>query len=374
MEIAAQQNRNAANRDTPNSDGSSSADPIAQVRGLDLRRRIQASGYMLIFAFAITGAMGVIALMGADLLLATTLFGVAGVILLAYIGVNVAGPSRKTPVLVGVLLLVLYFYLLLSGGVNNTGLMWAVMLVPGFINLYGYKWGTVTLAGVGAATALILFYPDFPGLLAQYDTAHRARFIAVFGALTALTAILDSSRHQTQQMLHRLTAELESHACTDALTGLSNRREAYKAIDELERRNRELAGRYTVLIGDLDSFKAINDTFGHCFGDRVLQDVANVLRENTRVDDIIARWGGEEFLILLPNTDVEGGGILAEKLRCKVEALSDSYEEDVRISISFGVAEGGTGNEQPAHDQLLAEADSRMYRAKSAGRNQVIST
>ncbi|GAB2513979.1 GGDEF domain-containing protein [Microbulbifer agarilyticus] len=351
---------------------SDSADPIAQARALELRRRIQASGYMLIFALAITGAMGVIALMSADVVLSATLFAVAGIILLSYVGVNIAGPSRKTPMLVGALLLVLFFYLLLSGGVNNTGLMWAVMLVPGFINLYGYKWGTLTLAGVGGATGLILFYPDFPGLLAEYDTAHRARFIAVFGALTALTAILDSSRHQTQQMLHKLTAELENHASTDALTGLANRREAYRAIDEMERRNRELAGRYTVLIGDLDSFKAINDTYGHCFGDRILQDVAQTLQDNTRADDVVARWGGEEFLILLPNTDVQGGGILAEKLRHKVEALSAQYEEDVKISISFGVAEGGSNAKQGGQSQLLAEADSRLYRAKDSGRNQVI--
>ncbi|WP_295804019.1 diguanylate cyclase [uncultured Microbulbifer sp.] len=345
-------------------------DPIVQARGLELRRRIQASSYMLIFALAITGAMGVIALMAADLFLAATLFAVAGVILAAFIGVNIAGPSRKTPVLVGVLLLVLYFYLLLSGGVNNTGLMWAVMLVPGFINLYGYKWGTVTLAGVGAATALVLFYPDFPGLLAHYDTGHRARFIAVFGALTALTAILDSSRHQTQQMLHTLTAELESRASTDALTGLANRHEAYRAISALERRNRELAGRYTVLIGDLDGFKAINDNFGHNFGDQVLKDVAQVLRDNTRSDDIVARWGGEEFLILLPNTDVQGGGILAEKLRLKVAALRDKYPQDASISISFGVAEGDPRT--ATHGQLLSQADSRMYRAKHGGRNQVV--
>lgn len=351
--------------------GTEFGDPIAQVMGLELRRRIQASGYMLIFALAITGAMGVIALMAADLFLAGTLFAVTAVILGAYIGVNIAGPSRKTPVLVGALLLVLYFYLLLSGGVNNTGLMWAVMLVPGFINLYGYKWGTVTLGFVGGATALILFYPDFPGLLAQYDTGHRARFIAIFGALTALTAILDSSRHQTQQMLHKLTAELENHACTDALTGLANRREAYKAISEMERRNADLAGRYTVLIGDLDSFKAINDTFGHSFGDRVLQDVARILRDNTRADDVVARWGGEEFLILLPNTDVAGGSILAEKLREKVEALSATYAEPVTISISFGVAQDNPAT--TAQGQMLAEADSRMYRAKKSGRNQVVS-
>jgi len=345
-------------------------DPIEEARHLELRRRIQASGYMLIFSLAITGAMAMIALTGGDLWQATTLFGVAALILSAYITINLVGSSSKTPLLVGILLLVLYFYLLLSGGVNNTGLMWAVMLVPGFINLYGYKWGTATLAAVGGATALVLFYPDFPGLTADYDTGYRARFIAVFGALTALTALLDSSRHQTQQLLHRLTQELENRASTDALTGLANRREAYRAMNELERRNRHLSGRYTVLIGDLDNFKTINDTYGHAFGDRVLQDVAEVLRDNTRTDDIVARWGGEEFLVLLPNTDLQGGGILAEKLRGKVEALSRKYDPPVNISISFGVAEGDPAS--ATHGQLLAEADARMYRAKDGGRNQVV--
>lgn len=345
-------------------------DPIEEARQIELRRRIQASGYMLIFSLAITGAMAVIALSGGDVWQATTLFGVAALILGAYITINLVGPSRKTPLLVGTLLLVLYFYLLLSGGVNNTGLMWAVMLVPGFINLYGYKGGVAALLAIGGATALVLFYPDFPGLAAEYDTAYRARFIAVFGALTALTALLDSSRHQTQKLLHRLTQELENRASTDALTGLANRREAYRAMHELERRNRHLAGRYAVLIGDLDNFKTLNDTYGHAFGDRVLQDVAEVLRDNTRADDIVARWGGEEFLVLLPNTDLHGGGILAEKLRGKVEALSQKYDPSVTISISFGVAEGDPAS--ATHGQLLAEADARMYRAKDGGRNQVV--
>ncbi|WP_250461795.1 GGDEF domain-containing protein [Microbulbifer litoralis] len=344
--------------------------PLEEARQLELRRRIQASGYMLIFSMAITGAMGSIALTGGDLLRSGTLFGVAALILAAYVAINLVGQSKATPLLVGALLLVLYFYLLLSGGVNNTGLMWAVMLVPGFINLYGYKGGVAALAVIGGATALVLFYPDFPGLTAQYDTAYRARFLAVFGALTALTALLDNSRHQTQQLLHRLTRELENRASTDALTGLANRREAYRAINEMERRNRHLAGRYTVLIGDLDNFKTINDTYGHAFGDRVLQDVAEVLRDNTRADDIVARWGGEEFLILLPNTDLHGGGVLAEKLRERVEALSRKYNPPVEISISFGVAEGDPAS--ATHGQLLAEADARMYRAKDGGRNQVV--
>ncbi|WP_445360886.1 diguanylate cyclase [Microbulbifer sp. EKSA005] len=343
---------------------------IDEVQRIDLRRRILASSYMLIFAMAITGAMAIIALTATNILQASTLFIVAVVILFAYITVNIIGPTEKTPLLVGILLLVLYFYLLMTGGVNNTGLMWAVMLVPGFINLYGYKTGTTALLGIGLATAAILFYPDFPGLTAKYDTAYRARFIAVFGALTALTALLDSSRHQTQQLLQRLTGELETYAATDTLTGLANRREAFRAIHELERRNAELKDQYVILIGDLDNFKTINDTYGHSFGDRVLQDVAKILKSNTRSEDIVARWGGEEFLLLLPNTDLKGGSVLAEKLRRRVSTLSRRYTRPVKISISLGVVEGST-NGKPLN-QLLAEADKRMYRAKNGGRNKVV--
>ncbi|WP_237057490.1 GGDEF domain-containing protein [Microbulbifer sediminum] len=345
--------------------------PADRAVELDLRRRVQASGYMLIFSLAITAAMAVLALTDGALVQSLTLFGVTTLILATYIGINLVGPSGKTPVLVSCLLLVLYFYLLLSGGVNNTGLMWAVMLVPGFINLFGYRHGTLILVAVGAATALVLFYPDFPGLAAQYDIAYRARFIAVFGALTALTALLDSSRDEAQKLLNTLTVELENHASTDALTGLANRREAYRVLRELDRAGQAL-GDYAVLIGDLDHFKALNDSRGHNFGDRVLRDVAKVLKGNTRAGDLVARWGGEEFLVLLPNTSASGGAVLAEKLRQKVEALGHQYSPPARLSMSFGVA--GSADGSKFQTELLAQADARLYRAKHAGRNRVVVT
>ncbi|SDK36956.1 GGDEF domain-containing protein [Microbulbifer yueqingensis] len=345
---------------------SSAQNPSIRAAELDLRRRVQASGYMLIFSLAITAAMAVLALTDGAIWQALTLSGVTVLILVTYIGINLLGPSSKTPAAVTCLLLILYFYLLLSGGVNNTGLMWAVMLVPGFINLFGYRNGTLILMAVGAATALALFYPDFPGLKAEYDLAYRARFVAVFGALTALTALLDSSRDEAQKLLNTLTVELENHASTDALTGLANRREAYRALQELER-----AGLgYTVLVGDLDHFKSLNDTRGHNFGDRVLKDVGKVLRRNTRSGDLVARWGGEEFLVLLPNTDAAGGAVLAEKLRERVERLGQNYDPPARLSISFGVA--GAGDDDRTQSELLAEADARMYRAKHSGRNRVV--
>ncbi|MFI2812042.1 diguanylate cyclase [Microbulbifer sp. JSM ZJ756] len=348
---------------------STAHNPAARSMELDLRRRVQASGYMLIFSLAITAAMAVLALTDGALLQSLTLLGVTALILAIYIGINLVNPSSKTPVLVTCLLLVLYFYLLLSGGVNNTGLMWAVMLVPGFINLFGYRLGTLVLMAVGAATALVLFYPDFPGLAAEYDVAYRARFIAVFGALTALTALLDSSRDEAQKLLNTLTVELENHAATDALTGLANRREAYRVLQELERAGQAL-GEYAILIGDLDHFKALNDSRGHNFGDRVLKDVAAVLKGNTRSGDLVARWGGEEFLVLLPNTGTSGASVLAEKLRQKVEALGHQYEPPARLSMSFGVAASSDGTQNQT--ELLAEADARLYRAKHAGRNQVV--
>ncbi|GMG86226.1 GGDEF domain-containing protein [Biformimicrobium ophioploci] len=343
-------------------------DPVAYVGELELRRRILAAGFMLIFSLAITGSMGVMALMDGHIGLASTMFGIALTVLGAYLGINLVKPNPHIPLAVGGLLMLLYFYLLLSGGVNNTGLLWAVMLVPGFINLFGYRNGALALAVLGALTCIVLFYPEFPGLEAKYDVSYRARFLAVFVALTVLTAILDTGRHQTQQALRALTRELESQAGTDALTGLANRREAERAIMRLMEQGEADATQYTVLIGDLDNFKQLNDEHGHALGDKILREVADMLRQHTRGGDLVARWGGEEFLVLLPDTGREGARLLAEKLRGKIMAIGDDYVPPLPITISFGVSGGMAG---ASADQSLAEADRKMYVAKQAGRNRV---
>ncbi|MDD2789874.1 MAG: PAS domain S-box protein [Sulfurimonas sp.] len=154
---------------------------------------------------------------------------------------------------------------------------------------------------------------------------------------------------------------------TDPLTGLSNRLK----LDDVFLYELAQIKRYpaplSILLLDVDDFKKVNDTYGHQIGDQVLQDIANILRSIGRTSDTIGRWGGEEFLIILPKTDLDGAKILAEKIRFAIE--SHSFAIAGSQTSSFGVAKLGTAENQ---DSLIERADSALYRAKSEGKNRVI--
>jgi diguanylate cyclase (GGDEF)-like protein/putative nucleotidyltransferase with HDIG domain len=165
-----------------------------------------------------------------------------------------------------------------------------------------------------------------------------------------------------------LIARLYDAARTDPLTGLSNRRGFRELLDlELERARRS-STEMTVLVGDLDHFKEVNDRSGHHVGDAALQRVARVLNERRRQIDFAARVGGEEFALILPNTTQDDAFVLAERLRCD---LHEEFAGDsVPITISFGLAS------YPAHGEtaasLLRAADEALYAAKDSGRNRTV--
>ncbi len=156
----------------------------------------------------------------------------------------------------------------------------------------------------------------------------------------------------------------------DALTGLLNRRAFFERATGLwntaARRNRPL----TVAMLDIDHFKSINDRYGHAIGDEVLKRVAGVLTRTCRTSDVISRWGGEEFLLLLPETTLEQGTLLAERLRMAIERCDmDAAARGLRATVSIGISDL---RGQPNLDALIADADQWLYRAKEAGRNQVM--
>ena len=156
-------------------------------------------------------------------------------------------------------------------------------------------------------------------------------------------------------------------AATDPLTGLANRRRTLQQLDQLARESRlDLAP--VILLADLDHFKQINDGWGHAMGDQVLVAVAAALRASTRDADTVARWGGEEFLVVLPVTRAGEAGELAERLRLRVEALqvADRHQCPVPVTLSIGIARLVAGESGSA---WLKRADEALYRAKNAGRN-----
>ncbi|MEC7120252.1 MAG: sensor domain-containing diguanylate cyclase [Pseudomonadota bacterium] len=174
--------------------------------------------------------------------------------------------------------------------------------------------------------------------------------------------------HDIKQMLDQV--EKLSH--TDPLTQLANRRAGAQALEQALSLYQQTQQLFSVLLCDLDSFKEINDVFGHDCGDRILCEVAQCFAELSRDEDCVARWGGEEFLIVLPDTQLDDALTIAERLRASVNQLVCDWQGQLIMpTVSVGVA-----MIRPAQDidQLIQSADRALYQAKHLGRNLVWST
>ena len=168
----------------------------------------------------------------------------------------------------------------------------------------------------------------------------------------------------------RMEDELKQHATVDPLTGAFNRRHGHACI-AVEFARRARSGRpFAVLMIDIDKFKAINDAYGHDVGDAVLCAMVLVCKTDLRAVDILARWGGEEFLILLPDADAEAAAVIAERFRETVAAMRVpvGVNTSINFTISIGVA---VPQNDDLHD-LLRRADVALYAAKAGGRNRVV--
>lgn len=177
---------------------------------------------------------------------------------------------------------------------------------------------------------------------------------------------------QQAQKLKEAHRKLELLAATDSMTGLYNRRyflETSKNILELAKRNNE---HISVLILDIDDFKNINDSYGHKVGDDSIIMVANILQEITRKSDIVCRFGGEEFTILLPYTGLKTTTNIAESIRKKIEnsCVKTSNGVEVRFTVSIGVSEVDTYDEKNI-ELAIYRADEALYEAKDSGKNMV---
>ncbi len=174
----------------------------------------------------------------------------------------------------------------------------------------------------------------------------------------------------------KLEDKLVEQAQRDALTGLFNRRALYDHVRREMHRSARNGLSLGLIMADIDHFKNINDTWGHISGDRVLVHLAGIMREATRVYDHIGRWGGEEFLILLPESDYEKTRIVAERIRSSVEvspAVAINGQE-VHLTVSLGFGAFVPGREVQEIEPMISAVDDALYQAKASGRNQACAT
>jgi len=163
---------------------------------------------------------------------------------------------------------------------------------------------------------------------------------------------------------------IEKLALTDSLTGLANRRSIMNLmLIEVSRCDRN-GGYFSLIMCDIDFFKKVNDTYGHDAGDYVLKTVSEMMRTNLRQQDVISRWGGEEFLIMLPQTDLDKAVAVAEKLREAVKTAVMSFAgEHFSITMTFGVSRFDKGS---GIEHSIKKADDALYTGKQTGRNKVV--
>jgi|FLOH01.1.fsa_nt_gi diguanylate cyclase (GGDEF)-like protein len=161
--------------------------------------------------------------------------------------------------------------------------------------------------------------------------------------------------------------KLQKAAYTDQLTKLVNRIKIDEMLEICAGSFERYKNIYSIILLDIDNFKLVNDTYGHLLGDNVLKHIAIILKRNTRNIDLVGRWGGEEFLIISKETDLNGASELAEKIRRSVE--SSKFEKVNHLTVSIGVAQI---KENETIDELLKRVDDALYEAKEAGRNKVV--
>lgn len=212
--------------------------------------------------------------------------------------------------------------------------------------------------------------------IARGDYQHRVNFLGDFStAFNTMAEELDKS-------VSRLTTqstEYKEMSNRDALTGLLNRRAFTNlALDALQA-HAERGSQAVIIMMDLDSFKKINDTWGHACGDEVLRHTARLLQSRLRNDDLCCRYGGEEFILLLPHTDIQKGFHVAEQLRQSLCQTCIVYEgHEVNVTASFGVKSINLDNPQKnlntAFDNAVKLVDKNLYAAKKSGKNMVVSS
>ncbi|WP_297795653.1 diguanylate cyclase [uncultured Marinobacter sp.] len=267
------------------------------------------------------------------------------------------------------LITALFTYMAVQAVEDGSAIIWLFAYPPVVFYISQSRVGVIACSG-GLLGVAVLFSPIGDQLFeTPYTASFRLTMMAVFAFEISTCYVLDQSRRRSKLGLLKLAQEFEFAAKHDALTGLANRREALAQLESEYQRYLRNSRLFSVLLMDIDLFKNVNDNHGHHIGDEMIKLVASTLSEQCRKVDTLARWGGEEYLVLLPETNTEEAVKTANRIREAVSRKSVNAEgHAINATISVGVA---TIRNAESVDRLLQRADEGLYRAKTLGRNTV---
>ncbi|MEW6983379.1 GGDEF domain-containing protein [Colwelliaceae bacterium 6471] len=266
-------------------------------------------------------------------------------------------------------LFILMFYLIQTGGVNNTGPLWIFMVAPVALFIDGLKKGLFDIAIFLMVIATLLFFPEDALLSTSYTTDFKLRLIYSFLTVTFLSSFYEHSRQQSYRYMQEISQKYEELSKIDPLTHLANRRDALTKLSYEQRRIKRNNSTIGIILCDIDYFKRVNDAYGHEAGDLVLVKLAQFMSANIREQDTLARWGGEEFLFIFPDTNKKQADIFAHKLHHLLKSFTVNYkQQSIQITLSMGVNEI---NINDSITEAIRIADNYLYQAKEAGRDQI---
>jgi len=255
--------------------------------------------------------------------------------------------------------------LVYHGGIDNTALYWVFPFPIVLFVLLGAFNGAVANSIV--IISLIIMLNNHELLLAHYSSTEIVRFLSSFFIINLMSFINEYFREHSHTTMTDLNINKEQQANTDTLTSLPNRRFVDSVFFPTSKINSHDRFPMVIIMSDVDHFKNFNDNYGHQMGDKILEKLARTIEQCIRAEDIVARVGGEEFLLLFSNTDYELGLKIAEKIRNEICAMKLEHEKEMlNITMSFGVAIA------QKHDEIeskLKDADTQLYKAKKLGRN-----
>lgn len=325
---------------------------------------------LLIFSFSILGNLllatfGVVSFVNERNFLGAMLFlSVLGVSVLAYITTRLKSAQPVCLILAGTQFL-LACYLTLAGGAEGTGPYWSYGITMLMVLLVGPKIGIAYMATYLVIIGMGLF-GDHPSVY-PYSDIEASR---IFAASISLYVLVLASEWIRVMSYGAITLTSEGHrllAHTDPLTQLLNR---YGLQSELRAKPASAQGIVAIL--DVDHFKTINDNFGHDAGDKVLASLANILSQHTKGRDLVARWGGEEFLLVLFDTPIDLASNLVQKIQSNFKQESFDFNGSKTIvTFSAGLSKLIGISEFEA---AVKAADTRLYQAKNAGRDCIVSS
>lgn len=254
--------------------------------------------------------------------------------------------------------------LILQGQVESTGILTGYSYLPFILVALLAIFPLTILEGATAAIAVTGIIAGVEGYLGTLPTVELVGKLWLVGLLSGIALTAEISQLLMLLRLHR-------QATLDPLTRLFNRRALLERLDQEIARSQRYERHLTVILFDLDKFKRINDQHGHLVGDTVLERFAELARQEVRVADVVGRYGGEEFLLVLPDTGILGAINVAERIRmsCATSPVTGKNNRPLKFTVSAGIAECSPTD---TADTFFHAADANLYQAKKQGRNQIV--